>query len=81
MSDVGGCDGQRGFAEIKVKVDFSMESKKVPAVFGCDEQHGFADMTLKVDLSMESRMYGFSKENNRFHVCLGATDSADSQKS
>ena len=37
-------------------------------------------MTLKVDLSMESAMYGFP-EDNRFHVSLGATDLAESQKS
>ena len=37
-------------------------------------------MTLKVDLSMESKMYGFPKENDRFHVSLGARDLAQSQK-
>ena len=28
-------------------------------------------MTLKVDLSMENKMYGFSQENDRFHVSVG----------
>ena len=37
-------------------------------------------MTLKVDLSMESKMYGFTWENDRFHVSLGARDLGDSQK-
>ena len=37
-------------------------------------------MTLKVDLSMESKMYGFTWENDRFHVSLGAGDLAGSQK-
>ena len=35
---------------------------------------------IKDDLSMESKMYGFPKENDRFHVSLGAGDLADSQK-
>ena len=37
-------------------------------------------MTLKVDLSMESKMYGFAKENERFHESLGKRDFAESQK-
>ena len=37
-------------------------------------------MTFKVDLSMESKMYGVYKENYRFHVYLGMSDLADSQK-
>ena len=37
-------------------------------------------MTLKVDLSMESKMYGFPWENARFHLSMGATDLAESQK-
>ena len=41
---------------------------------------GIAEKTFKVDLSMESKMYGFPSENNRFHVTLGATDLAESQK-
>ena len=39
-----------------------------------------AEMTLKVDLSMESKMYGFPRENHRFHVSVGAGDLAESQK-
>ena len=37
-------------------------------------------MIFKVDFSMESKMYGFLKENDRFHVSLGATDLAAPQK-
>ena len=37
-------------------------------------------MTIKVDFSMESKMYGFTKENDRFHESLGMTDLAESQK-
>ena len=37
-------------------------------------------MTLKVDLSMQSKMYGFTWENDRFHVSLAAGDLAHSQK-
>ena len=52
----------------------------VSGVFGCEWFGGLAEMTLKVDLSMESRMCGFPQENNTFHVSLGASDLADSQK-
>ena len=41
---------------------------------------GIAEMTFKVDFSFESKMYGFPRENNRFHVSLGATDLAHSPK-
>ena len=37
-------------------------------------------MTFKVDLSMESKMYGFTRENDRFHESLGKRDLAESQK-
>ena len=43
-------------------------------------RRAIAEIILKVDLSMEGKMYGFPEENDRFHVSLGARDSAQSQK-
>ena len=40
----------------------------------------FLKRMIKVDLSMKSKMYGFPWANDRFHVTLGMTDLAGSQK-